>query len=123
MYNGEGIMYNGMNGERERIAGFPCRSIKPRKYETKMKTFYKLAVATAAFGLPLAFAASASAATLSLSPSAQTVNVGDTFTVQVLLDTQGQAVDGVDVSALNYNPYFLQVQGVQVQPGSLMADT
>ncbi len=92
-----------------------------------LRTLYKI-LGTA--GLFFAFAASASAATLSLSPSSQSVNVGDTFTVNVMLDTQGQPVDGVDLQAINYNPYNLQLQdadsatsGTQIQAGSLMPST
>ncbi|HEY4480379.1 MAG TPA: cohesin domain-containing protein [Candidatus Paceibacterota bacterium] len=65
----------------------------------------------------------ASAATLSVSPSSQSVNVGDTFTVTINLDTQGSQVDGVDLRYLNYNPALLQVQGNQITPGSLMPMT
>lgn len=72
----------------------------------------------------------ASAATLSVSPSSQTVNAGDTFSVTVQLDTQGTSVDGVDLKYLKYNPALLQVQdadsakpGVQITPGSLMTAT
>lgn len=72
----------------------------------------------------------AGAATLSISPSSQNVNVGDTFTVTVNLDTQNTNIDGVDLRYLNYNPALLQVQdanpsvsGVQIAPGSLMPST
>jgi peptidoglycan hydrolase-like protein with peptidoglycan-binding domain len=48
----------------------------------------------------------------------------------VLLNTQGQPIDGVDIQALNYNPYNLQLidadvlaPGVQIQAGSLMPNT
>jgi peptidoglycan hydrolase-like protein with peptidoglycan-binding domain len=95
-----------------------------------MNKYKNVGIILGIVGLSLAFAASASAATLVLSPSAQAVNVGDTFTVQVLLDTQGQPIDGVDLQALNYNPYNLQVQdadlstvGAQIQPGTLMPNT
>lgn len=96
-----------------------------------MKNIYKMfAMAGAIFGLLLAFAASASAATLTLSPSSQTLNVGDTLTVKIMLDTGGAAIDGVDIQALNYNPYYLQLQdsdgaaaGTQIAAGSLMANT
>jgi hypothetical protein len=96
-----------------------------------MKILYKILGFTGALaGLMLAFAATASAATLAVSPSSQTLNVGDTLTVQILLDTQGQPIDGLDVNALNYNPYFLQIEdadastdGTQIQPGNLMANT
>ena len=86
-----------------------------------MIKFHKSAAAVGVIVFSLA--ATASAATLTLSPSSKTLNVGDTLTVQILLDTQGQPVDGVDIQALNYNPYFLQLQGGQVQAGNLMPDT
>jgi hypothetical protein len=77
-----------------------------------------------------AFAATASAATLTLTPSSKALNVGDTLTVDIMLDAQGQKIDGVDLQALNYNPYFLQLQdadsatqGVQISAGSLMPNT
>lgn len=80
--------------------------------------------------LMFAFAASASAATLAVSPPSQTLNVGDTLTVSILLDTGGSSIDGVDIQALNYNPYNLQLQdsdaataGTQIQAGSLMPNT
>lgn len=92
-----------------------------------MKTLYKI---LAAAGFMLAFAASASAATLTLSPSSATLKVGDTLNVDVMLDTQGAAIDGVDIQALNYNPYFMQLQdmdpgtsGVQISVGTLMPNT
>lgn len=79
-----------------------------------------------AFGL-LILPLGASAATLSVSPSTQTVGVGDTFTVNVRLDTQGSSIDGVDLRYLSFNPAILQVvdasastAGVQIAPGSLM---
>lgn len=92
-----------------------------------MKTFYKILGGTSLF---LAFAVTASAATLSLSPTNKTVNVGDTFTISVLLNTAGQSIDGVDLKSLNYNPYNLQVinpnNGIasnQIQAGVLMPNT
>ncbi|MDR3643037.1 MAG: cohesin domain-containing protein, partial [Candidatus Doudnabacteria bacterium] len=96
-----------------------------------MKNIYKIAgFAATLAGLLLAFAATASAATLTLTPSSQNLNVGDSVTVQIMLDTGGQAIDGVDIQALNYNPYFLQIQdadnstaGTQIQAGSLMPNT
>lgn len=77
------------------------------------------AITITSFLLP----ALASAATLSVSPSSQSVNVGDTFTVSINLDTQGASVDGVDLRYLNYNPSLLQVQGTKITPGSLMPMT
>lgn len=71
----------------------------------------------------LAIAGTAHAATLQLSSSSQNLTIGDTVTVNVLLDTQGQAIDGVDLHYINYNPYFLQLQNAQVTPGTLMPNT
>ena len=65
----------------------------------------------------------AGAATLSVSPSSQTVNVGDIFSVIVNLDTQGASIDGVDLRYLNYNPSLLQIQATQITPGTLMPMT
>ncbi len=68
-----------------------------------------------------------SAATLSLSPNSGSYSVGQIFSVNILLDTQGQSIDGVDIRYLNYNPSQLEVQddnssqaGVQINAGSLM---
>lgn len=66
------------------------------------------------------------ASTLSVSPSSQSLKVGDTFTVNINLDTQGKMIDGVDIRYLNYNPNIIQIQdsgieaGVQIAPGNLM---
>jgi hypothetical protein len=72
-----------------------------------------------------AVASAAQAATLTLTPSSQNLTIGNTVTVSIMLDTQGQAIDGVDIKYLNYNPYFLQVQdpGNQITAGSLMPNT
>lgn len=73
---------------------------------------------------------SAQGATLSVSPSSATVNVGDNITVQIMLDTQGQSVEGVDLNTFNYNPSMLSAQdsdtavsGVQISSGTLMPNT
>ena len=75
-------------------------------------------------------AISVNAATLSLSPSSGNYSLGQTFSVNIFLDTKGQAVDGVDIYHLNYNPVHLEViddnvsqSGVQVAPGALMPMT
>jgi len=64
--------------------------------------------------------------TLSLSPSSGTHTLGQTFEVNILLDTAGKSVDGVDIHYLNYNPKAMEVQdedtnaaGVQIRQGSL----
>lgn len=68
----------------------------------------------------------ADAATLSLSPGTGSKTVGSTFPVDIVLDTQSQPIDGVDV-VLSYNPVLLEVQdanssasGVQISPGGIM---
>ena len=86
----------------------------------------KIITATTIFLLPIV----TFAATLSISPSSQSVNAGDAFSVTVNLDTQGASIDGVDLRYLNYNPAILQLQdgnssvaGVQITPGNLMPMT
>lgn len=73
---------------------------------------------------------SAGAATLSVSPVSGTYNVNNIFQLDILVDTQSQPIDGVDINALNYNPAILEVQdqnqstaGVQITPGSLMPNS
>ncbi len=67
------------------------------------------------------------AATLSLSPNSGSYPTDQVFTVNVLLDTEGQSIDGVDIYYLNYNPNQLEVQddndiqpGIQITAGSLI---
>src|SRR3989344_503039 len=88
-----------------------------KNYKSKFKIMKKVILIAGILLVP----SMASAATLSLSQSSQSVNVGDTFTVSINLDTQGVSVDGVDIRYLNYNPALLQVQ--QVTPGTLMPIT
>lgn len=71
-----------------------------------------------------------SAAALSLAPSSGSFNVGDIILAQIILDTQGQPIDGVDIRYLNYNSALLEAQdedlaqaGVQIASGSLMSST
>jgi len=79
----------------------------------------------------LFFAAiSAEAATLTLSPSSGNYSVGQTFSVDIMLDTKGTAIDGVDIVYLNYSPNYLEVvddnasqSGIQITPGALMPMT
>ena len=90
----------------------------------------KIFILTLAITLTLFLAKTATAATLSLLPSSGSYSVGQIFTVNILLNTQNQAIDGVDIRYLNYNPSQLEVQddngslaGVQITPGSLLANT
>src|SRR3989344_5196547 len=64
---------------------------------------------------------------LSVSPATSTVVNGQTFTANIVLDTAGVNIDGVDVYSLHYNPAILQIQdannslaGVQITPGTLL---
>lgn len=66
-------------------------------------------------------------AVLTLDPQAKTVEIGDTFTANIILDTAGNPVDGVDVYSLHYDPTILSVvddnsdrPGTQVTPGAIM---
>ncbi len=89
------------------------------------KVFIFLGVFAALF-----FAQKAFAATLALSPTSSSTGSGQQFTVQIILNTTGQNVDGVDIFSLHYNPSFLQVvdsntglAGIQIAPGSSLPVT
>lgn len=67
-------------------------------------------------------------ATLTLIPSASTVTVNQEFSVDVMLDTAGMEVDGVDITYLRFDPKMLQVidsngsaPGLQISAGPLMS--
>lgn len=82
-----------------------------------MKT--KLAITAIVIGVLAANLAVA--ATLQIIPSSATVNVGDILNVQIVVDSQGQSIDGVDINALHYDPSLLQIQdsGNQITPTAL----
>lgn len=70
------------------------------------------------------------AATLNFSPSSISVSQGQTFSVDIMLDTQGAAIDGVDIYSLRYNQSVLEVvdsnsssSGIQITPGNLLSVT
>ena len=84
----------------------------------------------AIFSVIILGARAAEASMLSLSPASGSYAVGQTITVSVLLDTEGAAVDGVDIKDLHYDPAILSVQdenagvaGVEIAPGALMPQT
>ncbi len=97
----------------------------------KFKIHYSLCFFPILYSLFLIFNSSeVQAATLSLSPSSGNYSSGQTFTVNILLDTKGAAVDGVDILYLNYDPDNLGVvddnasqSGIQITPGALMPMT
>jgi hypothetical protein len=55
--------------------------------------------------------------TLALSPATQEVTVGTKFDVQIILDTAGKEIDGIDIYKLHYDPKLLSLT---VTPGTLM---
>ncbi len=76
----------------------------------------------------------AATATLALSPASGSYATGDIVSVNILLNTQSNPIQGVDIVYLNYNPTLLEVQdddavvainvpGAQIAPGTLMATT
>jgi len=65
--------------------------------------------------------------TLALSPETSSTKVNGTFKIDILLNTSGQEVYGVDVNKLKFDPKILQVvdadaktTGVQITSGTLM---
>lgn len=98
-----------------------------------------LALGIVFLGAPLsAFAQTASVtiggvtpvATLALSPVSGAHATNDIFSVNIMLDTHGAAAQGVDIISLRYDSALLQAQdedssvsGVQIAPGTLMANT
>jgi hypothetical protein len=61
------------------------------------------------------------AATLSITPSKSSFQISDIFTVEIILDTEESATDGVDIRYLNFDPALLEVQ--EIQPGTLYSST
>jgi hypothetical protein len=66
-------------------------------------------------------------ARLSLDPQSQSIAAGETFAVNIVLDTGTGTADGVDIYSLHYDPTLLQVvddvpnkSGVQIMPGTIM---
>lgn len=67
-------------------------------------------------------------AQISLDPQMKSVMVGEKFSIDIILDTASEPVDGVDIYSLHYDPSLLRVaddntsvSGVQIKAGSLMA--
>lgn len=93
-----------------------------------MKKFFYSFIFACAFVCTSALAAHG--ATLSLSPSAGSYSVGSVIPINILLDTQGVEIDGVDIHYLRFNPALFQIQddnpslaGIQITPGNLMPTT
>lgn len=70
------------------------------------------------------------AATLALDPSTGSYIIGNTYTLNIRLNTNGNDTAGADIHYLNYNPSLIEIQdsvsqtaGVQIQAGSLYTNT
>jgi hypothetical protein len=61
------------------------------------------------------------AATLDLAPSETVVKKGEVIAVDIILDTEGANIDGVDLYSLNYDPEIFTA--VSIIPGTLMPYT
>lgn len=98
-----------------------------------MKTHTQWLIPQALFLLSVflfAFTTNVEAASLATSPSSGSYNVGDTITVDIILDTQGDDASAVDIQNLNYDPTLLSVidedsgdSGVQIDAGILFPVT
>lgn len=69
-------------------------------------------------------------ATISLDPKTNLVKKGDTFAVNIMLNTNEGFIEGVDIYSLHYDPSILMVvddnskkTGVQVQTGTVLPNT
>jgi hypothetical protein len=87
---------------------------------------FKFTFAFLVLSILIIFTQPANAANLSLSPSAGNANTGNSFNVDIVLNSSGQSIDGVD-AVLSYNPSMLEIQdanstaaGIQISAGSLM---
>lgn len=64
--------------------------------------------------------------TIKLDPSSGNKKVGETFPVNIKIDTAGKSIDGVDIFALNYDSKVLEVvdgdsavDGIQINQGKI----
>src|SRR3989344_3240732 len=107
----------------------------PKNIRDKSKNYIKTLLILLGFSFALVILlvvsikdnALAAGINLSVSPATSTVVNGQTFTANIVLDTAGVNIDGVDVYSLHYNPAILQIQdannslaGVQITPGTLL---
>lgn len=75
-------------------------------------------------GIQLRFPAGA---VLALDPQTQTLKTGQTFAINIMLNTGDKPIDGVDIYSLHYDPSLLQVvddnpgqKGTQITPGKIL---
>lgn len=66
-------------------------------------------------------------ATLSIEPTTKSIQLGQTFSADIILDTKAGPVDGVDLYALHYDPTILTIiddepskAGIQIKPGVII---
>lgn len=67
---------------------------------------------------------------ISLDPKIKTVKVGETFEVNIILNTKNEPIDGVDIYSLHYDPSILKVvdaipnqNGTQIKPGTILPNS
>ena len=67
-------------------------------------------------------------AVILLDPQTKTVALGETFSADIVLNTAGKPIDGVDIYGLHYDPSILKViddmpnkKGVQIEPGKIIS--
>jgi hypothetical protein len=66
-------------------------------------------------------------AQLSLNPQTKTIKSGETFAVDIILNTSDKQIDGVDIYSLHYDPSLMEViddmpdqSGIQIKPGTIL---
>jgi len=98
-----------------------------KKIKHNLSVYIFLAAAILIFWNPTK---SLAAVSLSVTPASQSVANGQIFNVDVMLNTGNDAIDGVDLFYLRYDPNILQVQdssvsviGVQISPENLLPVT
>lgn len=71
---------------------------------------------------------SLSSNSIALSPSSGSFKIGQTFDANILIDTGGKTIDGIDVLYLRFDPKILEVvdsdsktSGVQIKQGTLFS--
>ncbi len=98
------------------------------------KTLHSIIALIACAGIILAIIFSTNSSpdsvSLTLSPESRSTPVGETFTIDIVLNTAKQTVYGVDINRLRFDPRILEVvdidtatPGTQITAGSLMDAT
>lgn len=94
------------------------------------KLLFPLGIAAIAVFVAPSTLAAAEPPSMALSPASGTHEVGETFSVDIMLDTDGSDIAGIDIRYLNYDTALLEVMdvdagtaGTQIAAGSLMSVT